>query len=201
MRQGEAAERVILLDRGLVKVTTESATGYTSLLALRGAGELLGELSCVDGGPRSATASAMGAVSGVSVPARTFTGLLEVHPGLALAVLRCVALRLRESDIERGDLGALPVGTRTAVVLARLSRRYGETLGSPECATARRLSITQHELAGAVGASRESVVRALSDLVGDGLIRVGRGRVVVSDPTVLAEWRSGAVGSGGGSEP
>ncbi|MDH6579325.1 CRP/FNR family cyclic AMP-dependent transcriptional regulator [Kitasatospora sp. MAP5-34] len=188
MREGDIADRVVLLQRGLVKVTAVSATGFTSLLALRGPDELLGELSCVDGGPRSATATAMGEVAGVAVPAPRFAALMEAHGGLALAVLRCVAVRLRESDVGRADLGALPTIARTALVLARLSQSYGTPVPDAADCMARRLTVNQQELAGAVGASRESVVRVLRVLTEHRLIVVSRGQVVVRDPAVLARW-------------
>ncbi|MFJ9610821.1 Crp/Fnr family transcriptional regulator [Kitasatospora sp. NPDC101176] len=200
MREGDTADRVVLLHSGLVKVTSVSATGFTSLFALRGPDELLGELSCVDGGLRSATATAMGEVKGVAVPAPAFTSLMEAHGGLALAVLRCVAERLRESDVGRADLGALPTVSRTALVLARLSHSYGAPV--PGDFTARRLTINQQELASAVGASRESVVRVLRVLTDHRLIAVSRGRIMVHDPADLAGWTGAgapvSVGWGGG---
>ncbi|MFE0457923.1 Crp/Fnr family transcriptional regulator [Kitasatospora sp. NPDC058965] len=188
IREGDTADRVLLLQQGLVKVTAVSATGFTSLLALRGPGELLGELSSVDGGPRSATATAMGEVAGVAVPAPRFTALMEANGGLALAVLRSVAVRLRESDVGRADLGALPTTARTALVLARLSQSYGTPVPDAANGLARRLTINQQELAGAIGASRESVVRVLRVLTDHRLIVVSRGQVTVSDPALLARW-------------
>ncbi len=186
MREGDTADRVVLPQSGLAKVTSVSTTGFTSLFALRGPDELLGELSCVDGGPRSATATAMGEVKGTAVPAPRFTALMEEHGGLALAVLRCVAERLRESDVGRADLGALPTVARTALVLARLSQSYGAPVAGD--LAARRLVINQQELAGAVGASRESVVRVLRVLTDCRLVTVSRGQIVVRDPAVLLRW-------------
>ncbi|WP_280718855.1 Crp/Fnr family transcriptional regulator [Kitasatospora sp. MAP5-34] len=113
---------------------------------------------------------------------------MEAHGGLALAVLRCVAVRLRESDVGRADLGALPTIARTALVLARLSQSYGTPVPDAADCMARRLTVNQQELAGAVGASRESVVRVLRVLTEHRLIVVSRGQVVVRDPAVLARW-------------
>ncbi|WP_405017871.1 Crp/Fnr family transcriptional regulator [Kitasatospora sp. NBC_00070] len=196
MREGEPADRVLLLERGLVKITSESATGYTSLLALRGPGELVGELSCVDGGPRSATATAMGSVAGVAVPVARFEALLGQQDGLALAVLRMVAWRLRDADGQRGDFGARSASVRTALALARLAGRYGTPVpGAPAGSPARRLAVTQQELAGAAGSSRESVVRVLRQLGEAGLVVTSRGMVLVVDPVALVGWSSGASGT------
>jgi CRP-like cAMP-binding protein len=190
MREGERADRVLLLERGLVKITSESDTGYTSLLALRGPGELVGELSFLDTGTRSATATTMGSVVGVAVPGSRFEALLHQQDGLALAVLRTVAARLRDSDLRRVDLGARQAAGRTALVLAQLARRYGSTLpgaGGP-AGPGRRLAITQYELAAAAGTSRESVVRVLRQLAEHRLVSTARGQVVVADPAALAAW-------------
>ncbi|WP_051756279.1 Crp/Fnr family transcriptional regulator [Kitasatospora purpeofusca] len=188
IREGETPDRVVLLERGLVKITAASTNGFTSVLAIRGPGELIGELSCVDGETRSATATAMASVSGVALAAPRFITLMEAHGGFALAVLRFVAVRLRESDIGRSDLGALPTVARTALVLARLSRNYGSPVPGPGGGAARRLAVNQQELAGAVGASRESVVRVLRELTERRLVAVSRGQILVHDPAALAVW-------------
>lgn len=187
--EGAPSSDVVLIESGLVKVTTESANGYTSVLAVRGPGELLGELSCLDGGPRSATATALGAVHGTVVPGERFRRLLAAHGELALAVLRSVTVRLRDSDRLRAEHGAYPAGVRVARVLWEMASRHGVEAADPPGALAVR--VTQQELAGAAGTSRESLVRALAELAAEGLIVRSRGRTLVVDLAGLREWRRG----------
>lgn len=189
MPEGSSPDDVILIGTGLVKVARESENGYTSILAVRGPGELLGELSCLDGMPRSATATAMRDVAGVSVPAGRFLRLLEEHGPLALAVLRSVTLRLRDSDRLRAEHGAYSAGVRVARVLLDIALRHGVAAGEPPGGLA--VMVNQQELAGAAGTSRETVVRTLRVLHQDGLVVPARGRLLVTDPEQLAKWGTG----------
>ncbi|MFI1952123.1 Crp/Fnr family transcriptional regulator [Streptomyces xinghaiensis] len=186
MREGGRPTELVLLEKGLVKVTAESSNGYTSVLAVRGPDELLGELSCVDGRPRSATVTALEPVRGTVVTADHFRRLLTERGALALAVLRSVTERLRDSDRLRAEHGAYPAVVRVARVLLELTHRYG----APPKGTPRPLEvrITQQELAGAAGASRETVVRALRLLQAEGWVALGRGRMMVTAPEQLAAW-------------
>jgi CRP/FNR family cyclic AMP-dependent transcriptional regulator len=110
IREGEQPDRAILLEKGLVKVTAEARHGYTSLLAVRGPGELVGELSCLDGGVRSATVTAIRPVEGVVIAADRFARLLQADGELALAVSRSIVRRLRDSNGWRAGHGGLPCG-------------------------------------------------------------------------------------------
>ncbi|MFJ9350853.1 Crp/Fnr family transcriptional regulator [Streptomyces sp. NPDC101237] len=187
MREGERADFVVLLTAGLVKATVDSANGYTSLLALRGPGELLGELACVDGGPRGATVTAMRRSEGVVVAAGAFLRLLEREPGLSLSVLRSVVGRLRDSDGLRAEQGARTTRARVAALLVKLAVEYGSAVPEP-LPGAVSVQINQRELASAAGASRESVVRCLRAMQREGLVATGRGRTVVLDLAGLRRW-------------
>ncbi|MEU9158158.1 Crp/Fnr family transcriptional regulator [Streptomyces sp. NPDC048417] len=187
MREGEEADSVVLLTVGLVKATVDSANGYTSLLALRGPGELLGELSCVDGRPRGATVTAMRRSEGVVIAADTFLRLLERDPSLCLAVLRSVVDRLRDSDGLRAEQGARTTRARVAGLLVKLAVQYGSA--APETLPgAVSVQVNQRELAAATGASRESVVRCLRAMQQEGLVATRRGRTVVLDLAGLRRW-------------
>ena len=187
LRQGERADRAILLRKGVVKVVSESVGGYTSLLAFRGAGELVGELACIDGGTRSASVIATQDGHGVAVSGSRFAALLRANGDLGLAVLRSISARLRHSDVQREAMGAEPAATRVARLLVEMSDRYGVD-ASAWAPTARSVRITQHELASAVGTSRESVVRTLRELQSCELVATRRDVIVVLDPASLAIW-------------
>ncbi|MFJ3303714.1 Crp/Fnr family transcriptional regulator [Streptomyces sp. NPDC086549] len=187
MREGEPADFVVLLTGGLVKATVDSANGYTSLLALRGPGELVGELSCVDGRPRSATVTAMRRAEGVVVASEAFLRLLEQNAALGLSVLRSVVARLRDSDLLRAAQGAHTTRARLASLLVKLAVRHGSS-ASETLPGAISVQVNQHELAAAAGASRESVVRCLRAMQHEGLVATGRGRTIVLNLAGLRRW-------------
>lgn len=186
MREGETPDFVVLIIGGLAKVTAESGNGYTSVLALRGPGELIGELSCLDGTTRAATVVAVGRTDGVVVGADAFARLLRKHEALATAVLRSVVARLRESDRERTRLGARSARSVLAGVLLDIALRHGVAVDEPPGALA--VLMNQQELAGAAAVSRESVVRVLGAMQRAKLVTTGRGRTVVLDLQGLQSW-------------
>ena len=99
--EGGTADCVLLVRAGRVRVTAAAGDGEELLLAERGPGELLGELSGIDGQPRSASVTALDEVHGLVVPLRAFRGFLMDHPRVALALLEMLSRRLRESEAAR----------------------------------------------------------------------------------------------------
>ncbi|WTW94167.1 Crp/Fnr family transcriptional regulator [Streptomycetaceae bacterium NBC_01309] len=186
IHQGDQSRYAVLVTHGLVKVTADADTGYTSLLALRGPGELVGELACIDGRGRSATVSAMRVVHGIVVGEAEFRDLLVRDGGIALTVLRSVVGRLRDADVERVSHGAHPTGQRIARILLDLAMRHGSDVDDPK--GGRTVTINQQELAGAAATSRESVVRTLRVLQREGLVSARRGLTIVHDLRRLGGW-------------
>ncbi|MGW0485552.1 Crp/Fnr family transcriptional regulator [Nonomuraea sp. NPDC003214] len=176
MTEGDTSDWVLVLTSGRVKVSSHTSGGTEVVLAVRGPGALLGEMSAIDGSPRSATVTALEPVSGVVI--RDFTGFLQDHGRVAVLLLRLVTERLRDSDRKRIEYGAFDTTGRVATRLIELAERYGEqTPGGLRVA----LPLSQDELAGWTGASREAVSKALRSLRDRGLIETGRRRVVVHD--------------------
>jgi CRP/FNR family transcriptional regulator, cyclic AMP receptor protein len=179
LREAETSDGAMLIERGLVKITTESYHGYTTVLALRGPGELIGELSTIDGQARSASAVAMTAVQAIVISVERFHRLLENNGEFTLAVLCLVVSRLRDSDRTRAEFGAQSASERVARVLLDLAQRHGLPVRGSD--TSRVVAVTQQELAGVAGTSRESVVRALRELGRTGLIATSRGKLTIPD--------------------
>ena len=102
---GESSDRVLLVRGGRVRVIVRAPSGAEAELAERGAGELLGDVSGIDGQPRSASVVALDEVGGVVVPLRAFRGFLMDHPRVAISLLELVSRRLRESDARRVENG------------------------------------------------------------------------------------------------
>lgn len=187
--EGGSPDSVVLIREGLVKATSHTRGGYISLLAIRGPGQLVGELACLDRMPRSATVTTLEPVHGAVVTADRFTELLQQNGALALSLIRSITGRLRDADRLRTDQAALPANARVARVLLDLALRHG-TVPRHE-PYARTLKVSQADLASASGTSRESAVRALRALQGDSVVSTSRGRIMVHDVRILSHWING----------
>jgi CRP/FNR family cyclic AMP-dependent transcriptional regulator len=151
--QGDDAGAVLVLLEGHVKAAMLN-DGREVILAFPGPGELLGELSAVDGEPRSGTVRAVDDVEALVIPGSAFRAFLEHRPRIALVLLRSVAARLRAADRQRVDYAVNDVVVRVAGRLVELCDRFGFDKGD---GVEIGLGITQDELASWAGASREAV--------------------------------------------
>jgi CRP/FNR family cyclic AMP-dependent transcriptional regulator len=159
--EGQVSDRVMLLAAGRVKIASSTGDGRESVLAFRGPGEVLGELSAIDGGPRSASVITVDPVEALVLPVADFRRFLERTPIAALWLLQRVVARLREADRKRAEFGASDTIGRVAARLVELAERYGT---ADERGVRIDLPITQEELASWVGSSREGVNKALHTL-------------------------------------
>lgn len=188
MHQGGPSDALYVLLEGRVRVTVVDAEGHELLLDLLGPGDTVGELSVIDGRPRSASVSSIEPGRALRVPTAQFLRFLQQHPPAALALLRVLAQRLRESDDARLRLVSERTDQRVARRLLELAAEHGEVEGDDVRITA---PLTQAELASWVGASREGVSYALRDLREAGAITVERRAITVHD---LASLRERALG-------
>ncbi len=176
LREGDRADLTMVIRSGRVKIVTVTESGYETLLAHRGPGDLIGEMAVIDGETRSASVVALEDVEVGVVSAETFRAFVDDHPEVARVMVGSIAQRLRESDRRRSELGAYPTAVRLARHLLELAQRYGQT--QPDGGVAITLRPTHHDLAAAIGASRESVGRDLSAFRSQGMIS-NRGRTIV----------------------
>ena len=176
MTEGDTSDWVLFLTEGRVKVSSHTNSGTEVVLAVRGPGALLGEMSSIDGSPRSATVTALEPIAGVLV--RDFPAFLQEHGRIAVLLLQLVTSRLRDADRKRIEYGAFDTTGRVATRLIELAERYGEQTNTGVRVA---LPLSQDELAGWTGASREAVSKALRTLRDRGLIETGRRRVVIHD--------------------
>ena len=154
MLQEQMPDAVIVLRRGQVKVSRSTITGREVVLAIRGPGELLGELTAIDGRPRSASVVALEPVDALVLSPHTFRVFLA-EPSRRLAGAAGDAhRRLRDADVKRAGLSSLTTLSRVAERLLELADRFGI---EEEGYTRIELRLSQDELAGWVGASIESV--------------------------------------------
>ncbi|MEV4103225.1 Crp/Fnr family transcriptional regulator [Nonomuraea sp. NPDC049649] len=176
MSEGDTSDWVLVLTEGRVKVSSHTSAGTEVVLAVRGPGGLIGEMSAIDGSPRSATVTALEPISGILVS--DFPGFLQQHGRIAVLLMRIVTGRLRDSDRKRIEYGAFDTTGRVATRLIELAERYGEQTSAGVRVA---LPLSQDELAGWTGASREAVSKALRSLRDRGLIETGRRRVTIHD--------------------
>ncbi|MGC5615432.1 Crp/Fnr family transcriptional regulator [Georgenia sp. Z1491] len=174
-REGEPGDRLYILIDGKVKVGHRSADGRENLLAVLGPGELLGELTLFDPGPRSTTATAVAPTRMLVLEHRDLMEYVDTRPGLGKRLLRSLAQRLRRTNTALGDLVFSDVPGRVAKALLDLADRFGESTSEGVHVPH---DLTQEELAQLVGASRETVNKSLADFVSRGWIRL-EGRAVL----------------------
>jgi CRP/FNR family cyclic AMP-dependent transcriptional regulator len=168
--EGDRADRVFVVRAGRVKLVVTEANGTETVLAVRSPGDLVGEQAAVDGRPRSASAIALDEVTCSVVPAERFHSVLEQDPAAAMALVRLLSERLREAEHRRAEHGALDA-------VQRLSRRLLELAGEGDTVA----GLNQDDLAALIGASRESVAKALQSLRSAGLVKTGRRTIEVLD--------------------
>ena len=183
-REASRSESVIVLKDGRVKVSSDTASGVEVVLAVRGPGALLGEFSAVDGGPMSATVTALEPVTALAVPTPEFERYLLGHARVSMLLMREVIRRVRDADRKRIEFGAYDTTGRVAARLVELAERFGE---QTEEGLRISLPLSQDELAGWTGSSREAVTKALRTLREEGWIQTGRLHVIVHDLAALRD--------------
>lgn len=177
-READRSTWVTVLRGGRVKVSSDTASGTEVLLAVRGPGAILGELSAIDQEPLSATVTALEAVQALTVPLAAFERYLQQHGRVTYLLMRQLTRRLRDADRKRIEFGAYDTTGRVAARLVELAERFGAP--TPDGLRI-GLPLSQDELAGWTGASREAVTKALRSLREEGLVHTGRLHVVVRD--------------------
>jgi CRP/FNR family cyclic AMP-dependent transcriptional regulator len=184
--EGDDAHDVFVVLTG-VKVALTSADGREVVLDVVGAGDILGELSAIDGGPRSATATALGEATSLVVPLHGFNQFVAARSAVAVTLLRLVAARLRDSSRRQFEFGAVDALGRVCGRLVEMLARYGEGDGDRVV----RSPFSQQDLAGWAGLSREAVVKALQAMRALGWITMeGRAIRVLDEDAVRARARS-----------
>lgn len=182
MFQDEYDERLLLLLTGRVKVTRAAERGHELLLAIRDAGDLLGELAFIDGLPRIATVTALEPVEALVLSGGRFRSYLEGAPRVAVVLLESVALRFRESTVKRLQFAASDTLGRLASRIIELADRYGER---SEDGVVVPMPISRDDLASWTGASRAGVAQALQTLRELGWLTTERRRLIVRDVDAL----------------
>lgn len=177
-REGEPAAHLWLVESGLVAAVVTDPSGKQLLLAIRGAGDVVGELAAIDGRPRSASLVALSDLEVHQIRTEDFREALTRTPSLSIAVLQLVVRRLRDADRRRVDQVVESTSTRVCRNLLALGAQHVRAGGRIDQLD---VPVSQETLAGLIGASREATSKALAELRRDGLVETGRGRVRLVD--------------------
>ena len=176
--EGDPGDRLYVISEGKIKLGTTSSDGRENLLAILGPGEMFGELSLFDPGPRTATATALTETTLLGLSHDALGPWLSGRPGVAESLLKSLSQRLRRTNETLSDLVFSDVPGRVAKALIDLGMKFGEKKDDGFLV---HHDLTQEELAQLVGASRETVNKALADFAQRGWIKLEARAVMIID--------------------
>jgi CRP-like cAMP-binding protein len=177
-KEGDIGDRLFVVVEGKLKLGTSSDDGRENLLSILGPGDMFGELSLFDPGPRTATATAVVDSRLLSLANDQVISWVTAHPQVSLQLLGRLAQRLRKANDVLSDLVFADVPGRVAKAIIELGERFGT---KKDDGLHVNHDLTQEELAQLVGASRETVNKALADFASRGWVKLEPRAVVVLD--------------------
>jgi len=180
--EGDEGQALYVVVKGKVKMARTARDGRENLLGLLGVGDMLGELSVFDPGPRLSRAHAVEDSIIYELPKAVLDAWLDDHLEMSRHLLRALAQRIRRISNTMADLVFSDVPGRVAKAILDLGHRFGRMERGHVTV---RHGLTQEELAQLVGASRETVNKALADFASRGWIDVHIGSVEVYEPERL----------------
>jgi CRP-like cAMP-binding protein len=184
LHEAEPSSHILVLRIGSVKVTCCDSEGKEVILALRGPGDIIGEMEVMIHDPRRSAAirTLINDVQALVVPAGRFSAFLDEHPTAWRALYTVLALRLRESNRNAREFGRTGVRQALARLLVDLARNYGEP--AADGGVAIRI-LSQDEVAACIWASRDAVAHELQVLRQRRVLSTGRRIITVNDPSGL----------------
>jgi CRP-like cAMP-binding protein len=176
--EGDPGDSLYVIEEGRVKIALSSPQGKEVVLTMLGPRDFFGDLALLDGEPRSADAIAVEPSRLLLLRRDDFSRFLGEHPEAAKRLLALLSRRLRRNAALIQDAAFLDIPGRLARTIARLADEDGRADGSSVVIGSR---LTQTDLAGLIGATRESVNKWLRTFEREGLLRTERGRLIVRD--------------------
>lgn len=176
--EGDTGDKLYIILTGKIKLTKAAPDGRENLLSVHGPGEMFGELSLFDPIPRTSSATAVTNARLAALAHDDLRTWLYARPQVAMHMLQALAQRLRRINEVKADLVFTDVPGRVAKALLDLSDRFG--VPTPDGVQVNH-DLTQEELAQLVGASRETVNKALADFAARGWIQLAAKSVLVTD--------------------
>jgi len=183
---GEPAEEVFLLVSGRVKICHLTPEGKQSILAFIEPHELFGESAIFEFGPREEYAEAIEPSTVLKIPSREIRSLIRQQPDVSWSITRMIGLRRRRIERRLKNLLFLSNRDRLCHLLLELAERHG--VAGPE-GTRLQINLSHQNLANVIGSTRETVTVILGELQAEGLLHLGRRKIVLLQPQRLAEDR------------
>ena len=181
-REGDEGDTCFVVRAGSLKATRTHSDGRTIALTELRAGDMFGELAMFSGETRSATVEAVEDTQAVALLGPDLRRLLTQHPDIAIKMLAALADRVRSANDRIASQSFQGVASRVAgVLVAQVESRQSEGAAESDV----KVQMTQADIAQLAGTSRESASRFLATLERAGVVELGRGKVVVRDPSAL----------------
>ena len=188
-RRGEPGKEMCIILSGGVKVSTQSPDGKEIIFDLLSEGDFFGELSVLDGEPRTATVTTLAPSVLVVLEQSFFVPFLEANPTTAIRLLHLLAHRLRAMDTFLEEVLFLDSETRLAKRVMALRNIYGKATGN---ATKNELKISQQDIASLVGITRERVNKLLKKWEEAEIVSLQHGCLTIQNPSLLQKLASKA---------
>jgi CRP/FNR family transcriptional regulator, cyclic AMP receptor protein len=180
---GDEGDGCYRVEEGLLKASIAAPGGGERILAILGPGSVVGELSMIDGGPRSASVTALRDSKLSFVGRSAFEAFGQSRPELYRHVATLLSRRLRDTDDALVATNFLSLKGRLARALLSLAEAFGRDIGQGRILIRQRVS--QSDLAAMAGIARENVSRVLNDWAGRSLVRRLAGYYCLDDRSAL----------------
>jgi len=180
--KGDPSSQMFVILSGHLKISTLSEEGREITFGILGPGEMLGEISVLDGKERTASATAVVPSEVLVIERKDLVSFLEDYPRLAFNLLSALAARLRATDEFIEDIMFRNLTSRLAKKLSTLAEEHGE---SAEAGVRIKLKLSQQDIGNLIGTSRESVNKQLRAWESEGLVELKQGFITLLKPEKL----------------
>jgi CRP/FNR family cyclic AMP-dependent transcriptional regulator len=181
---GSPGHSMMAVVTGSVRITARSVRGTEVMLAVLTQGEVVGEIALLDGGERTADATALTNCELVVLDRRDVLPFLEQHPKACLKLLEVLAQRLRHTDEWITEIALAQIAARLAKVLLGTTDPQGRRSDKNRVLS---IALTQRELGSMIGASRESVNRCLQQWQRGGIVQLKPGQIIILNRDAMQE--------------
>ena len=182
-RKGDPGNSMMIVVKGSVKISAPMPEGKEAVLSMLEKGEILGEMAVLEGKDRSADATALNQCELLELQQRDFIPFLEHHPKVCIQLLAILSARLRRISELIQDRNFLSLPGRLAKLLLEMSHTHGHDV--PEGVRV-DINMSQKNFGAMLGASRESINKQLSAWRKEGLVKRGRGFIILMQPEELS---------------
>jgi CRP/FNR family cyclic AMP-dependent transcriptional regulator len=182
--QGDPGQALYLIEVGRVRIYVQDDSGQETSVIFYSAGDIFGELAAIDGLPRSASAIVADETIVHVLTRERLRAHLLASPQLAYNFMQALAVRVRYSTLQVGNLTLHDVPSRLARKLLELAQGYGRVTSD---GVKIDMTLTQSDLASLIGATRESTNKALGHLKRGGVIHMEQNQITIIDPDALRE--------------